>query len=378
MQLAIAAGLAVLVTTILLYLLLCVVLHAAIYVIVCLIRPAPEHMANFYDQLAALLRAGATPAEAVAALRSRALGYALRGAMREMEPGLTAGASLARQMSGHPWVFPPQDVGLIRAAELAGDWEGICGELEDSYTRAYRGRHWVLVARVYYGILLSALVLAAPTPWAAAQGLDWYLHLLFTTLLPGLVLLTVLYGLLRIAVVVLGGFPGPRAVRDRLVLLVPLLRGRERCTCALRFLRALLSMLQAGVEAAQAMHVAADSAGNVVLAAPIRRGAGELSRGVSVERVVATLPFLTRAQRGVLATAFQAGRLEDGLRRLTEDARESLAGKSGVLRLAGVGLMGLLMTLIVGALFILGWLHVQGAIAEKTGAGDLWREIGGQ
>lgn len=45
-------------------------------------------------------------------------------------------------------------------------------------------------------------------------------------------------------------------------------------------------------------HVAAEAAGNLVIAVRIRCGARELSRGASVERVVAPLPFPTRRRRG--------------------------------------------------------------------------------
>jgi type II secretory pathway component PulF len=345
-----------------------------IFPLLCILRPAPQHMANFYSQLGSLLAAGVTAHECAAALKSRAPSAALRRAMSEIEPELAAGASLATQLSRYPQLFPPADAGLLRAAERSGDWEGICRELEDFYARAYKGLRWVLVARVYYAFLLVAIVLVPPMPWIIVRGGTWYLHLVFTRLLPALMLLASLW----LGARAVAGLPAVRGLRDRLVLWLPILRGQELHACRLRFVRALLSLLHAGVEAGEALEVAGGAVGNALIAAQVYRAAEQLRNGASVEQVISGLPFLTQDQQGMLTTAFQAGRLEEGLRRLTEDAREALDRRTGLTRLTSAALLGIVMTVLTIVAVVVGWLSLYAAMAEKAGIGDLWQELLGK
>lgn len=336
-----------------------------------LLRTPPGRMANFYSQLASLLGAGVTPHEAAAVLADRAPSGPLRIAMREIAPKLAAGASLSEELARYPQLFPPQDVGLLRAAERSGDWESICRELEDFYTRIHRGMAWILVSRVYCACLLIAVVLVPFFPWAIVRGWDWYLNLLLTRLLPTLLGIAGLWVAFR----VVSGLQIARPLRDRLVLLIPVLGGYEMRSAGLRFFTALEALLKAGLEVGEAMDVAADAAGNTQVTVRIRRVAEELRRGANVEQTVARLPFLTREQRSALATAFQAGRLTEGLHRLTEDARVSAGQRLWAVRIASIGLTATIMTIIATIAFLIGWLNLYAAMAEKAGVGDLWREL---
>jgi len=338
------------------------------------LRPWPGHMSSFYNQLASLLGAGVSPHEAAASLSERAASGALRTAMAEVSPNLAAGASLSEELARYPQLFPPQDLGLLRAADASGDWEGICRELEESYGRLYKGLHWFLVARVYYSFLLAAVVLVPPVPWIMVYGASWYFHLLLTRLMPVLLLLLMMWMVLR----VLSGLQITRPIRDRVMLLMPLLRGYELRAAGLRFLRALASLLRAGIGVGEAMDLAADATGNLYLARRVHRAAEGLRRGVAIENVTQAFPFLTAAERGTLATAFHSGRLEEGFRRLTEDARESTARRLWGVRIGSVILLSTVMTVLATIAFIIGWLNLYAAAAEKAGVGDIWQELWGK
>jgi type II secretory pathway component PulF len=327
------------------------------------LRPWPGHLANFYHQLGQLLAAGVTPHEAAVALAERAPTARLRQVMAALAPELAAGGSLAEGLARYPQLFPPDTAGLLCAAERSGDWEGICAELTEWYTRIYRGMLWILVARVYYAFVLLLTALVPFFPLFISKGLTWYLIFVATRIAP--VLAGVLF--LWLAWRVVWALPGMRPLRDRLVLFVPFGRGYEMRAAGLRLFRAMHSLIHAGVGAGEALSLAAEATGNVVLAASARRAAESVRRGGRVEDVARDLPFLTGEQRAVLATAFQSGRLDQGLARLAEDARDQMTTKLWAARMASAGTAIAIVTLLAAVAVGFAYYNYVSALIEKVG-----------
>ncbi len=291
-----------------------------------------------------------------------------------MSPSLPPAAPSPRGLARYPQLFPPEVAGLLRAAERSGDWPGICEELEDWYNRLYKGLLWFLLGRAYYALTLVFIVLVPFLPYAISRGFGWYFHFLLTRLLPVLVSL----GALWLGWRVFWALPHNRPLRDRLILHVPLARTLEMRAAGLRFFRALGSLLHAGIEPGEGLILAADATGNVVLAAAVR-GAGEAVRhGARIEDISAGLPFLTFGQRSTLATAFQAGRLDEGLKHLADDAREQAAGKLWQNRLLTFGAGALVVTILGALAVIVGYLNLYAAMADKAGISDIWQELTGK
>lgn len=335
------------------------------------LRPWPGHLANFYHQLGQLLSAGVTPHEAAEALAQRAPSARLRQVMAEVAPRLAGGASLAESLARYPQLFPPEASGLLRAAEHSGDWPAICRELEDWYTRLHKGLLWILVARLYYAAVLLVAVLVPFFPYFLTRGISWYGKFVLTRLLPAIGAAVFLWLAWR----AVWALPAARSMRDRLVLVVPVARGYELRAAALRLFRALHSLLRAGLNAGEALAIAADATGNSILAGCVKDAAEALRRGARFEDAAVRLPFLSPQQRATLATAFQSGRLEDGLARLADEARDEAAVKLWQARLATLGTGIIIVTAIAIVAVIVGWINLYSAMAERAGVGDIWQEL---
>jgi general secretion pathway protein F len=354
-------------------------------------RPWPGHLASFYHQLGQLLGAGISPYEAALSLAQRAPTRPLRLAMSQIAPRLATGASLAEEMACYPQLFPPETVGLLRAAERSGDWEAICRELEAWYLEIYRGLLWFMVARLYYtAVVLAGLVVwLRPTllaelvtagwnlrtvPGAGLAVLGWLGRWCLLRLLPAVALVASVALLWRW----LAGLPQLGPWRARLALWMPLYAALERRAVALRFLRALASLVHAGVEVPEAFALAGEATGNAVAARCVREVAEMLRPGASVEQAAERLFFLTPPQRAVLCTAFQAGRLEEGLAHLLSTTREAAAHGLRLVRLSQTGLTAVAVTIFAFAAFLRGWLWLYRYAAEKAGVSDLWQELWGR
>ncbi|MBC7287875.1 MAG: type II secretion system F family protein, partial [Armatimonadetes bacterium] len=295
----------------------------------------------------------------------------LRLAMAEVLPAIQAGESLTQNLALYPQLFPPEAIGLLRAAERSGDWEGICSELERWYSGIYRGLLWCIVSRIYYACVFALLLIVPYLPYIISRGARWYLVFALTHVLPVLGGVFLVWLAWRIA----AGLPRSRPLRDRLVLAVPLARGLEMHNASARFLRALASLVHAGVAAADALELAGEATGNCVLAAQVKQAAEAVRRGSSVEEIALRLNFLDRQQRNVLATAFAAGRLDQGLTHLAAQASEAATSRAQFARLSIQGMLFLLAAVATGAALVIGYLNYLRSVAEAAGATDLLDEL---
>lgn len=336
-----------------------------------IVRPSPGRMAGFYNQLGNLLAAGVSPHEAAQALADRAPGRQLRTAMADIAPRLAAGSSLADELARYPQLFPPEAVGLFRAAERSGDFPGACRELEEWYQQLHKGLLWFQSARIYYGFVLLLVVLIPSFPWIVARGFRWYLYFALTRLLPIIAALATGWVGMRM----LFGLPGFRPIRDRFVLALPLLGWLERRAAAARFLRALGALLRAGVALPDAVETAADALGNVYLRSGALRAAADLRGGAELDQALRKITALSADERNSLLTAMQSGRMDEGIAHLAEQARTVRGQGIGAMRLAGVIGLGAAMAVVVAVAVIAAWLNFYAASAERLGISDIWQEL---
>ena len=312
-----------------------------------------------------------SPYEAVLQLAGNAPTAHLRLAMAEIAPALAAGGSLAENLARFPQLFPPEAVGLLRAAERSGQWQVICDDLKRWYTDAYRGGLWFVVARFYYAVLIVLAILVPYFPYIVSRGARWYLSLLLTRLLPIVFALFVAWLVLRI----LAASLSTRHLRETLAASVPLANRVARAVAAARFLRALGSLLSAGLQPALMPRLAAAATGNHVFERQVLAAASAIRGGVPIDQAFDALSFLDARQRAVLATAFAAGRLDEGLAHLAAMSSEAAASSARLARFFSQGALFAAVSIIGGIAFILAVLNFYRALAEAAGATDLWEEL---
>ena len=328
------------------------------------LRPvAPARHAQFFTQLASLLRSGINAHDAFDELSHLTGDRRLSRVAREISGRAAEGVSLADEFARYPAVFPRYVPGLVEAGEQLGALPEMLQELADQFEAEARLQGRMKWLRAYYGVVLVLALLVAPFPWIVSRGFGWYANLAATRLVPILGGLAVLAFELR----ALRTFPAYDSLRARVVLAIPLFGSLLRWAAVGRFLRTLNFAQRSGVTFHQALELAGDAAGY----APMRRSAAEAATrvrtGMSLDEATARMRFLPQRVRQMLAGAERTGELErrfdaaaDFAAERRDSAVNSISGGA-----AGVALAGSAVIVLIA--LAIAWRSYYDAIFELAG-----------
>jgi type II secretory pathway component PulF len=332
----------------------------------------PREFAVVFRQLQSALHAGLTVFNAISTLQVTSQNARLVGVLREITSGASSGQTLSSVLEKHPLVFPRHVVGLVRAGELGGCLDEMCGEVAASYEAEDALRRRLRWPLIYLKAILAASIVVPSFPlvfkfaaeYALANNITWFtLEHIFAGLKQWVAMFAMRY--LPWVGAALGAWhlgrwyvkrPNLKPRRDRVVLAIPIWGAMVRDAALARLMRALRAGVRAGIPMRDALLAAADAAGNETIAAPIRRGAMELDQaGGSVSLVLGQSGQIPPTAMGMIMSAEQSGTLEDALGRLVgyfEADRETSGQKAaGAAWLTSLGL-GAIIVLFAAAI---GW-----------------------
>lgn len=289
-----------------------------------------------YEQLADLLRAGVPMLRALDVLSKQTTHVGLARVLREVHDEVAGGDALADAMSKHPHAFPELHVSMVRAGEKGGFVEDVLTRLSDFITRQDELRNKLVGALIYPCVLLVGLlgavsflmVFVVPrirqiipdTDLPTASKIVFYtsdvIRDRFLTL--GGVLLVII-------VAVVGFFQSTAGKRlwARLQLELPVF-GRVYTMVALcRFCRIFGTLLAAGIPILQALRIAKDSAGNLILAESIDKASENVRGGQTLAGPLAASKLFPPAIVNMIAVAEESNTLEKVLVEIanTQEAR---------------------------------------------------------
>ncbi|MGC9320404.1 MAG: type II secretion system F family protein, partial [Armatimonadota bacterium] len=115
---------------------------------------APASLAQFFAQLAGLIRGGVTAHEAMREMSATVHDRRLARTADEMAPRLAEGAALADLFSRYPALFPGHVMALIRAGEELGGLPEVLQSLADQYETEAKVEARLRWVRLYYGAVL--------------------------------------------------------------------------------------------------------------------------------------------------------------------------------------------------------------------------------
>jgi len=250
-------------------------------------------LAQFYGQLADLLRAGVPVLRSLDVLVRQASEPALTEILREVREDVAGGSSLGDAMEKHPNAFSELHVSMVRAGERGGFLEDVLARIAVFTERQDELRSKLVGSLIYpcvlmfggLGVVTFLLVFVVPKirPFLAKQE---ELPVLTTALFAvcdflterGVYLVAGVITVLVLALPFLRSEQGQLAL-DRFRLRAPFVGRIIRRVAICRFCRILGTMLQNGVPILQALRIAKDSAGNRILADEIERAAESVRKG---------------------------------------------------------------------------------------------------
>lgn len=253
-------------------------------------------LAQFYGQMADLLRAGVPLLRSLDVLTKATPNATLKGILREVKDDVAAGDGMAEAMEKHPHVFNELHVSMIRAGERGGFLEDVLSRAAGFVERQNELRSKLIGSMVYpmilltagFGVVLMMLTVVVPKMRPFLERLEAKGELPALTI--GLFAVCDFlrdYWLVTIAVIFVGvmiALPYIRSEQgrmamDRLKLKLPVIGNIVTIVAICRFCRILGTMLANGVQILQALKISKDSAGNLVLAEEIERATESVRQG---------------------------------------------------------------------------------------------------
>jgi general secretion pathway protein F len=325
-----------------------------------------KHRMFFFGQLGRFYQSGIAPNRGLETLSDRARNPGQREVFRELSDRVGSGESLGTAMKAFPRYFSPSDAATIAAGEASGEVASACDFIAhqaDKSHRLKRQMFWFMIILcclaglfpILLGIVNGSLksmkvqdeaggsLPAGPTAMKyAGEGI--------TTMLPWL--------LLGIAV-----FVGLRAfwlsdrflmLRQRLVLMVPLVNGRATAESLMRFAWALQNLAKAGLSPKSSMEIAADSLVNRELARRAREAAAAMRENEPLSLALKRAELFNYDMNNVVETGEITGDVPRAMAQVAAssqgefEARDSTLGPiSRAFLIVPAGIMVLMMLVVL-------------------------------
>lgn len=287
-----------------------------------------EEVMHFSRQLAVFVRAGIPLLDALEIIEGETTDKLFKKALHQMVEGITAGDTFALAAEAHPEAFPPYYVGMLGAAELAGNLDTVLTQLSDYMERDADARSKVTAAMIYPSIVLamSVVVVIVLGVFVMPRFKQFFQSLGAKLPLPTLLLiratnffeanwdiiLGAIVGVVVIFFLVFRSKSG-RARMDSLVLRIPIAGDLIKNVLVERICRVLSSMIQAGVSLPEALIVTSDSVSNDVYKKGLDTIRDEMLEGRGLADPIATSDLFPSAARQMMRVGEETGTLDEQL-----------------------------------------------------------------
>ncbi|WP_437599772.1 type II secretion system inner membrane protein GspF [Sorangium sp. So ce590] len=260
-------------------------------------RPSTSEVAMMTRQLATLIGAGIPLFESLNALIEQVEKESLKRALTQVREQVREGTSFAKALEGHPTVFPPLYVSMVRAGEASGTLEGVLlrltvfmenqAKLVGKVTAALA--YPALMAIIGMGLISVLMIAVVPNVKdifaSMDQTLPWYTSALIGTSafassywwLVLIVMVSAVYGFRRWL-----RTPKGRLKWDTFVLGAPIFGKLIQMLSIARFARTLATLLSSGVALLSAMDIVRSVLGNAALEKVIADAIGSIREGQSI------------------------------------------------------------------------------------------------
>ncbi len=293
-------------------------------------RVPARHLANFYSQLADLLKSGVPLLRSLELLEGQTRQPALKAVLTEVRASVADGTRLYDSMRVHPKAFSELVCSMIRAGEEGGFLEDVLKRIATITEHQEEMKSSVIGALVYPMFLVvvgttvvSVLIVFFVPKFAGTfermeeRGeLPWA-----TTALMGISNGVQNYWLYGIIAMVAGVFGASQwlqtadgqAFWSRFQIRAPGLGRVIRSLAIARFCRVLGTLMQNGVPLLQSLKIAKDATGNKVLAEAIEKATENITAGKSLARPLGASGEFPVEVVEMIAVAEEANNLENVL-----------------------------------------------------------------
>ena len=328
-------------------------------------------MAILCRQFSTMLEAGLPILTGLRILAAQTENFRLRDNLQNVYKNVQEGISLARAMEDRTNVFPPFMVSMIEAGEVGGVLEVVMRRLAVQFEKEHRINSKVKAAMTYPAVVLVLAVVVVifvltfilPTFVTMFQSMHAELPLLTRALLK-ISDIILKYWPLLLFILVGGGYalmvalryPGPKAIRDRFLITMPIFGPLIRKVAIARFTRSLASLLRGGVPLLPALEVVKKTTGNVLIIKALTESQESIREGEDLSSRLGNSRLFPPIVVQMVAVGEQSGELDKMLDKVAdfceEDVEDIVERLSSMLEPLLISFLGLVIGSIVIAILV--------------------------
>ncbi len=342
-------------------------------------RVGPKTLAVFSRQFAVLLDAGLPLLQSLEILSVEGQHPGLRSILLEVRSEVEAGAGLADAMKRRPRAFGDLYVNLVASGEASGALNTVMDRLATHVEKVAKLRNQVRSALTYPAAILT--VAATVVFLILWKVIPVFQHLfddiggdlpILTRLVVGVSEFIGAYVLVLLALAAAAGFAANRLLRsrrgrkaaDRLLLRLPVVGKLMLRIVTGRICRTLSILLSSGIPILSALSIAADAAGNVVVAGALRRVRREVEQGRPINQSLRRTKIFPAMLCQIVYVGEQTGTLSPMLTRIADFYEEEVDNDvDGMMKLLEPALISIL-GIIIGAIVISMYLPMYSALTQ--------------
>lgn len=309
-------------------------------------RLRPEHITEFYRQLADLLEAGVALLVSLASIGVQSSQPILAEVAAALESDVAEGEPLAAALARHPRHFSALEVNLVEAAEAGGFLPRALGRIAQ-----FREKRQALVSRVKAALaypvavlLVGTVVVVGLMAWVVPRFQGIFAQMQGVLPAPTRMLLALsgwltAYGLVLLAAAVAAllayrryrGSERGREFLDGLKLRLPVVGDLVRAGGIARFSRTLGLLLGGGVPVLRALAIASGGTGNLVLRRAVESCSHSVRQGESLAEPLRQTGVIPAPVVEMIAIGEQSARLPAVLERIADSFEARLDRRLSVL-----------------------------------------------
>lgn len=295
-------------------------------------------MAQFYRQLAIMLRAGVSLSHALATLAAQPHPRAFRACLAALNSAVSQGQVFSAAMKMHPRFFSPFSQAMIAAGEASGDLDEAARRLAEHLEQELSLRQEIRYATFHSKLTLAGVLLCWPLVLAAYVNTPLLLCLL------GILPMLTLAGLFGLTALLprLSGYPSPFA--DQWLARMPILGPAASAIAQAFWARNLAFLYRAGLPLPEGVQLACASCGNTVLAARLQPTVARLRCGHGIADALISAGVLNPLVVTMLQTGQTTGELSPLLENIANHLQNDVSLTLHQVKVS----VGVLLTLNLG------------------------------
>ena len=332
----------------------------------------PKDITIFARQFSTMINAGLSLTKCLSILAAQTESAGLRDVIQQVAKDVEAGQSLSDSLSKHPKIFPPIFVNMVRAGETGGVLDEVLNRVADHFEQeqALKGKiksamtYPIAMGALVLIILVAMMIFVVPTFESMFKDMGGELPFMTQVLVdasnfvagPGGIVTVVAMAMLFLLFRWWKGTKSGKLIWDGVKLRMPVFGGLIRKISLAKFTRTFGTLVSAGVPILSALDIVADTAGNEVVAAAVKKTRSAIKEGETIAKPLSESTVFPSMLVQMIAVGEETGALDAMLNKIAdfydEEVSTAVEGLTSLIEPLMMATLGVVVGGMVVALYM--------------------------